>query len=120
MTVRALKGGAADFLTKPVSIDTLVAAINEALASDQTARRDDAANAEMLRNYESLTAREREVLAALVAGKINKQIADEMGVVEQTVKFHRARIMKRMQARTAAELMHMAARLGVSLDSDKP
>ena len=119
MSVRALKRGASDFLTKPVSTATLVAAINEALAEDALARRDDDVNAEMARNYESLTVREREVLAALVAGKINKQIADELGVVEQTVKFHRARIMKRMQARTAAELMHMAARLGISLDGSK-
>jgi len=119
MSVRALKRGAADFLTKPVSIATLVAAINDALANDASARRDDSAHAEMLKNYESLTGREREVLAALVAGKINKQIADELGVVEQTVKFHRARIMKRMQARTAAELMHMVARLGVRPDGDK-
>ncbi len=60
-----------------------------------------------------LRAREREVLAAVVDGKLNKQIAADLGVVEQTVKFHRARIMERMHARTVAELMHMAARLGV-------
>ena len=60
-----------------------------------------------------LTPREREVLAALVAGKLNKQIAADLGIVEQTVKFHRARIMERMQAKTVAELMHIAARLGI-------
>ena len=67
----------------------------------------------MARRYESLTPREREVLAPVAAGKLNKQIAADLGVVEQTVKFHRARIMERMQARTVAELMHLIAQLGI-------
>ena len=66
----------------------------------------------------TLTSREREVLVAVVKGKLNKQIAADLGIVEQTVKFHRARIMERMQTRTVAELMHMAARLGIARDPD--
>ena len=66
---------------------------------------------------DSLTPREREVLAGLIAGKLNKQIAADLGIVEQTVKFHRARIMQRMQARTVAELMHLAAGVGLAVDA---
>ena len=113
MSVRAIKAGAADFLTKPVASETLIAAVRAAIDQDAVARKADAETAELTKRFASLTAREREVLAALVAGKLNKQIADDLGVVEQTVKFHRARIMERMQARTVAELMHMAARLGI-------
>lgn len=118
MTVQALKGGASDFLTKPVTSDALISAVRDALAKAELNQRDDSEHAEMLRNFGALSAREREVLVAVADGKINKQIADELGVVEQTVKFHRARIMKRMNARTVAELMHMAARLGVGSRND--
>ena len=72
-----------------------------------------AETAELRQRLASLTPREREVLAALAAGRLNKQIAADLGVVEQTVKFHRARIMERMQAKTVAELMHIAGRLGI-------
>jgi FixJ family two-component response regulator len=113
MSVRAIKAGAADFLTKPVASEALLAAVRAAIDQNAAARQADAQAAELARRFASLTAREREVLAALVAGKLNKQIADDLGVVEQTVKFHRARIMERMQARTVAELMHMAAKLGI-------
>jgi FixJ family two-component response regulator len=111
MSVRAIKGGATDFLAKPVSSEALVAAVRAAIAQGEALRQDGALATELVRRFESLTAREREVLAALVDGKLNKQIAADMGVVEQTVKFHRARIMERMGAHTLAELMHMAARL---------
>jgi len=113
MTVRAIKGGATDFLTKPVASDALLAAVRAAIEQNEAGQRAEAGAAELLRRFERLTRREREVLAALVCGKLNKQIAGDLGIVEQTVKFHRARIMKRMQARTAAELMHMAAKLGI-------
>ena len=113
MTVRALKGGAVDFLTKPVSVATLVAVVGEALHTHESTRHGDSELAEIASNFAALSGREKEVLIALVEGKINKQIANDLGVVEQTVKFHRARIMKRMGARTAAELMHMVGRLGV-------
>jgi FixJ family two-component response regulator len=113
MSVRAIKAGAADFLTKPVASETLVAAVRAALEQASAAQQADDEAAELARRFASLTAREREVLAALVDGRLNKQIAIDLGVVEQTVKFHRARIMARVRARTVAELMHMAARVGL-------
>jgi FixJ family two-component response regulator len=112
MSVRAIKAGAADFLTKPVASETLVAAVRAAIARDSAARQADDEAAELVRRFGALTAREREVLAALVDGKLNKEIAASLGVVEQTVKFHRARIMERTGARTVAELMYMAAKVG--------
>jgi FixJ family two-component response regulator len=113
MSVRAIKAGASDFLTKPVASETLVAAVRAAIELDSAVQRAEDEAAELARRFGSLTAREREVLAALVDGRLNKQIATDLGVVEQTVKFHRARIMQRMGARTVAELMHMAAKAGV-------
>lgn len=114
MTVSAMKAGAVDFLTKPVSADHLIAAVIGAL--DQVAGMNSATahNDELARRFAALTDREQQVLAGLVDGKLNKQIAADLGIVEQTVKFHRARIMERMQARTVAELMHMIATLRTS------
>lgn len=111
MTVTALKAGAVDFLTKPVEAARLVAAVGAALERDRDAREAAGRGAELRRRLASLTPRERDVLAGLAAGKLNKQIAADLGIVEQTVKFHRARIMERMQARTLAELMHLTASL---------
>ena len=111
MSVQAIKCGAADFLTKPVTSDALLSAVHAALSQLEASRRAGDADGELARRFDLLTDREREVLKALVEGKRNKQIAADLGIVEQTVKFHRARIMERMQARTIAELMHMAARL---------
>lgn len=113
MSVQAIKSGATDFLTKPVPADVLVAAVRAAIDQDAAARRSRAGAAALRERLDALTPREREVLAALAAGKLNKQIAADLGVVEQTVKFHRARVMERMQARTVAELMHIAAQLGI-------
>jgi FixJ family two-component response regulator len=113
LSVRAIKAGAADFLTKPVASEALLAAVRAAIGEDEAARLADGETRELARRFDLLTAREREVLAALVDGKLNKQIAGDLGIVEQTVKFHRARIMERMRARTVAELMHMAAKLGI-------
>jgi len=113
MSVQAMKAGAADFLTKPVQARALVAAIRAAIAQDASARRARAAEAELRQRLATLTPRERQVLAGLAAGKLNKQIAADLGVVEQTVKFHRSRIMERMQAKTVAQLMHIAARVGI-------
>jgi len=112
MTVQAIKAGAIDFLTKPVPSPTLVAAIRSALDLAARRQRADVEVADLRQRVASLTPREREVLAGLVAGKLNKQIAADLGVVEQTVKFHRGRIMERMQVNTTAELMHVAARAG--------
>jgi len=113
MSVRALKAGASDFLTKPVQVRALVASVRSAIEQGASARKVRTEIANLRRQLASLTPREREVLAALATGKLNKQIAADLGVVEQTVKFHRARIMERLGAKTVAELMHVAARLGI-------
>jgi FixJ family two-component response regulator len=115
MTVQAIKAGATDFLTKPVSSTQLIAAIRAAIARDAATRRARAEIAALEKRLATLTAREREVLLAVAKGRLNKQIADDLGIVEQTVKFHRARIMERMKARTVAELIHIATRLGIGL-----
>jgi len=115
--VQAMKDGAVDFLTKPVDGQALLRAVRAALAQDASTRQARTEMADLEDRLASLTPREREVLAAVVKGKLNKQIAGELGIVEQTVKFHRARIMDRMRVRTLAELMHVAIRLGVKTQS---
>jgi FixJ family two-component response regulator len=115
MSVRAIKGGAKDFLTKPVEARALVAAVRTAIEQDTAERQARAEDEELRQRLASLTPREREVLAGMAAGRLNKQIASDLGVVEQTIKFHRGRIMERMQAKTAAELMHIVARLGIGM-----
>ena len=113
MSVQAIKAGAVDFLTKPVQAQALVSAIRAAIQHDASTRQAQAELAKLRHRFATLTPREREVLSALAGGRLNKQIAADFGVVEQTIKFHRARIMERMQAKTVAELMHIAARLGI-------
>ena len=100
----------------PISVqaETLVAAIREAIARQLTARRRDTDSTDLQQRLNRLTPREYEVLVAVAAGRRNKEIAADLGVVEQTIKFHRARIMERMQAGNAAELMHIAARLRIA------
>ena len=113
MTVRAMKAGAVEFLTKPVKSRDLLAAIRGAIERGRVshqARRDALALRE---RYERLTPREREVLPLVVAGLLNKQIAGELATSERTVKFHRAHIMKKMEAESLADLVRMAERLGV-------
>jgi FixJ family two-component response regulator len=114
MTVRAMKAGAVEFLTKPVRARDLLAAIRAAIERDRAAQRGKA-DAEALRErYERLTPREREVLALVVAGQLNKQIAGELATSERTVKFHRAHVMEKMAAASLAELVQMAGRLGLA------
>ena len=120
MTVRALKAGASDFLTKPVEAQALLRAVGWAIEQGASVRRARAAIAKLRQRYDGLTPREREVLTLLVTGALNKQIAATLGVVEQTIKFHRAQIMERMEAKTVAELMHIAARLEIGTPSDPP
>ena len=114
MSVQAVKAGAVDFLTKPVAAESLLAAVRAGVDRDAQSRWALVQSEALRRRFASLTPREREVLAALAQGRLNKQIASDLNIVEQTVKFHRARIMERMQAHTVAELMHMAAMLELS------
>ena len=113
MSVQAMRAGASNFLTKPVNAADLCGAIRQAL-DEATVARGERTEADRLRHcLAQLTIREREVFEAIASGKLNKQIAGDLGIVEQTVKFHRARLMERMQAHTSAELMRMAAQLAI-------
>ncbi|WP_172784556.1 MULTISPECIES: response regulator transcription factor [Bradyrhizobium] len=117
-TVRAIKAGAEDFLTKPVSSEQLLDAIERALASQRTARAQ-ASRLDLLRRHlAALTQRERQVFDLIVRGRINKQIAHELGTTERTVKAHRHQVMEKMQVRSLAELVSIAERLGM-LDPDE-
>jgi RNA polymerase sigma factor (sigma-70 family) len=108
MSVRAMKAGAVEFLTKPFGGDDLLSAIHQALDRDREARRARAANAAVTAQLERLTARERDVLELVVAGRLNKEIAARLGIVEQTVKQHRGRIMRKLGARSVTDLVRIA------------
>ncbi len=115
MSVRAIKAGATDFLTKPVDAAALVAAVRVALHAAET-RRQTFAEAEMLKaRLASLTPREREVMEHVVAGQLNKQIAADLGTGEQNIKLHRAHIMEKMGVESLADLVRAAERLGVRI-----
>ena len=113
MTVRAMKGGAVEFLTKPLREDALLGAIERALAVSAAQLRRDAEMAVLRKRYASLTRREAEVMTRVVAGRLNKQVAAELSISEITVKAHRGKLMRKMMARTLPDLVKMAARLGV-------
>jgi FixJ family two-component response regulator len=117
MTVRALKQGALDFLTKPIQGEALIDAVRAAIASDAAQRLARAEVAEIRRRLATLTPREYEVFGHVLAGRLNKQTAADLGTVEKTIKVHRARVMDKMQARSVAELVHLAERAGIAASS---
>ncbi len=112
-SVRAMKHGAVDFLEKPFDEDDLLGAVDRAMALDTELRERRSSNARFRRGLENLTAREYEVMTYVIAGRLNKIIARELGVSEKTVKVHRGRVMKKMEARSLAELVRLAERAGV-------
>lgn len=110
-TVTAMKGGAIDFLTKPVDEVALLASVEKALQQDRANRKEATEHARLVARYESLTPREREVLPLLVSGLLNKQAAFELGITEYTVQIHRGHIMRKMEADSFATLVKLAAKL---------
>ncbi|RZL95338.1 MAG: response regulator transcription factor [Variovorax sp.] len=112
-SVRAMRAGALNFLVKPVNDEDLLKAVGEAVEADTAARRAQRDMALVRERLATLTPREREVLDQVVAGKLNKQIAGDLGTVEKTIKVHRAHVMEKMGARSLAELARMGERLGI-------
>jgi FixJ family two-component response regulator len=113
MSVKAMKAGAVDFLAKPFRHQEMLDAVARAIDRDRTRREEENTLSELQARFESLTPREREVIGFVTAGMMNKQAAGEMGITEITVKIHRGHIMRKMQARSLADLVRMAEALGV-------
>ncbi len=113
ISVEAMKRGAADFLTKPVDDEELLAAIRNAFEKNRASRTAREERAHIEERLARLTAREREVLERVVTGRLNKQIAAELGTVEKTIKVHRAHVMQKMGVRTLAELVRLSGRAGI-------
>ena len=112
-SVQAMKQGASDFLTKPVNDEDLLAAVRTAIEKNRVLRQEQAELSEIRTRLATLTPREREVLDYVVAGKLNKQIASDLGTVEQTIKIHRAHVMQKMRVRSVAELVRLTQRCGI-------
>jgi FixJ family two-component response regulator len=118
MTVQAMKGGAMEFLTKPFRDQELLDAVDAGLARDRARRESDRALAALKERFETLSSREREIMILVTAGRLNKQIANDIGIAESTVKVHRTNLMRKMQARSLPELSRMADTL--KLVPEKP
>jgi len=114
MSVRAMKAGAVEFLTKPFDDQVFIDSVHAAIERDRQRRRDDAKLEALRARFQTLTERERQVLGHVVSGRVNKRIADELGLSVVTVKVHRGQVMRKMQAKSVAELVRMADRIGVS------
>jgi FixJ family two-component response regulator len=118
MTVQAMKGGAIEFLTKPFRDHDLLEAVQAGLARDRARRETDRALGELRERFDTLSSREREIMMQVTAGRLNKQIADDIGIAESTVKVHRTHLMRKMKARSLPELSRMADML--KLAPEKP
>jgi FixJ family two-component response regulator len=119
-SVRAMKAGAIDFLTKPVNDDDLLAAIARAEKEDGTTRRASAELDSINARFAILTPREREVMTHVIAGRLNKQIAGDLGTVEKTIKVHRGRVMEKLGVRSVADLVRLAEKAGISRKENQP
>jgi FixJ family two-component response regulator len=115
-SVQAMKEGAVDFLTKPIDHKRLFAAVERAFLRDAQQRLDRTINLVIRQRYENLTARERQVMMHVIRGRLNKQIAADLGTGEKTIKVHRARIMEKMEARSVAELVRLADHVGIAIE----
>jgi FixJ family two-component response regulator len=120
MSVRAMKGGAVDFLTKPFRDQDMLDAVAQAIERDRNRRDSDKALADLRERFESLTAREREIMALVTTGLMNKQVAGELGLSEITVKIHRGHIMRKMSVRSLADLVRAAQALELHQPGKSP
>ena len=120
MSVQAMKGGAIEFLTKPFRDQDLLDAVEAGLARDRAQRENDKAVSALRERFETLSSREREIMVQVTAGRLNKQIAHDIGIAESTVKVHRTNLMRKMKARSLPELSRMADSLNLSPEKTRP